>query len=402
MMKITALRLSLSTVLFTTLAATACSVKSTDTPTATDGGVSATPDASTPADVGALGFAASNLDLTGIDLSKIGDYVVDDPNCTIDSGQNLASCGDGAQVLAFKIQTMSDGSKLGVYVARSFKVPAGMLLTVQGSLPIALVALGTIEIEGSFHGNATRDLTIAGGRTSETNTATIGGRPEGTTKSAGSGGGFCGSGGAAAAEVGTGLPGGLAFGTSDLIPLLGGSAGGDNIGLHDGGGGGGAIELVAKTSITIAAGAVIHVGGGGGSFGGAAGAADGQEASGGGSGGAILVESPIVTIAGTLAANGGGGGGGTSNMNPGGADATATSSPALGGQTANISRGGDGSAASNVDGAPGMVTAGETAGGGGGAAGRIRINTASGKSSLIAATLSPTPATACVTQGKLH
>ena len=45
-----------------------------------------------------LGFTPSNVDLTGLDLSTIGDFVVDNNECTIDTDSNLASCGDGARL----------------------------------------------------------------------------------------------------------------------------------------------------------------------------------------------------------------------------------------------------------------------------------------------------------------
>jgi hypothetical protein len=55
--------------------------------------------------MGALPFTPSNVDLSGIDLSKLGDFVVDNNECTIDTDNNLTSCGDGASVLGFKIAT---------------------------------------------------------------------------------------------------------------------------------------------------------------------------------------------------------------------------------------------------------------------------------------------------------
>src|SRR5512143_2191046 len=127
---------------------------------------SATPDASKP-----LGFVASNVDLTGIDLSKVGDFIVDNDACTIDTNSNLASCGDGGNVLAFKIATQSDGSKVAVYVAKSMNVLAGKNLTVTGSLPFVFIALDTIRISGTLNANSKGDVAIAGGQEVKTSRA---------------------------------------------------------------------------------------------------------------------------------------------------------------------------------------------------------------------------------------
>ena len=134
----------------------ACSVTSTNA--ATDAGP-ITPgtdasDGSSAVDGGSspLGFTPSNVDLSGIDLSKVGDFVVD-ADCTINTDTNLASCGDGANVLGFKVATQSDGTKVGVYVARSMTVPAGKSLTVEGSLPLVFIALETITIGGAVDGS---------------------------------------------------------------------------------------------------------------------------------------------------------------------------------------------------------------------------------------------------------
>ena len=135
-------RLGLGLVMACTLASAGCS--STAVPVVADGGP-----VDSGTDSGGLGFTPSNIDLSGMDLSKVGDFVVAETNCTIASGELLASCGNGADVLAYKLATQSDGSKVGVYVARSIRIEAAAQLTVQGNYPVVLVALDQISILAS-------------------------------------------------------------------------------------------------------------------------------------------------------------------------------------------------------------------------------------------------------------
>ena len=352
-----------------------------------------------------LAFTPSNVNLDGMDLSKVGDFKVDDANCTLSSEELVASCGNGGDVLAFKLAKQADGSPIAVYVARSIHIPAKMTLTIQGKNPVVLIALDTIDVRGSLVAAATGDSAIAGGhgpaKKENARGAGPGGGSPATTVSAGGGGAHCGKGGVGASEVGKAAPpatrAGVAYGAASLAPLLGGSAGGAAA-ASAGGAGGGAVQLIARTSIHIAAGGVIHAGGGGGEFGGEA---SGQEAAGGGSGGSILLEAQDVTVAGTLAVNGGGGGSGTSSNIPSGANATGSATPAPGGASNGVSPGGSGSGGTRIDGANGAASPDKTAGGGGGGAGRIRINTKSGVATLAGGTLSPPATTTCTTQGKL-
>src|SRR5579859_172503 len=242
-----------------------------------------------------LPFTASNIDLSGMDLSKVGDFNVAEPSCTLSSEDLVASCGNGGDALAFKLTKQADGSPIAVYVARSVSIAPRAVLTIQGKNPIAIVALDTIDVRGGLVAAAVGAGPVAGGRA---NLATQGTGPgsggAGNASTSAGGGGYCGKGGTGALEVGkTGAPatGGAAHGEASLVPLFGGAAGGA-VSPGGGGAGGGAIELVAAKSITIGAGASIHVGGGGGEFGGET---LGQGAAGGGSGGSILLESEVVT-----------------------------------------------------------------------------------------------------------
>ena len=383
------------------LALVGCTVNNnTVNPDAGPTGDAGTSDSAVQGDSGprTLAFTASNIDLSGLDLSMVGDIDAT-MNCSFNSDMKQQLCGDDAKVV-FKTMTLANGTKVGVYVARSFRVEPNAVVKIDGNAPIVFVALDKIEVLGGIVGAAKDYGTVAGGFTQETHN-TKGGGPggglAGTSMNAAGGGSYCGIGGAGASESGApGSAGGPAYGTPELVPLVGGSSGG--AGEASAGAGGGAVQLVASNAITIAAGGFVHVGGGGGGNGGAAGT---QEASGGGSGGAILLEATTVTVAGILAANGGGGGeGALGNV---GADATATDQPALGGNDPmRGSNGGNGSAGVSAKGTDGAVKAGSTAGGGGGGAGRIRINTKSGAATLTGATLSPAASTTCATQGTIH
>jgi hypothetical protein len=96
---------------------------------------------------------------------------------------------------------------------------------------------------------------------------------------------------------------GVPYGTPQLSPLLAGSAGG-NAGTPAaaGGKGGSAVQLIAGTSFEIGAAGGINVPGNGGVP--LTGAGVNGDA--GGSGGAILVEATSIHVAGYVTANGGG------------------------------------------------------------------------------------------------
>jgi hypothetical protein len=167
--------------------------------------------------------------------------------------------------------------------------------------------------------------------------------------------------------------GGAAFENPDLIPLRGGCATWDGYGTQ----GAGAIQVVSRVRIEIAEDSVISANG---KRGGAVGEQDRGWAGGGSSGGGVLLEAPDVVLgAGSaLVANGGGGGAGIGDD---GSSGEVSTSRAPGGRCnppSNFcSNGGDGGAAAGRP-SSGMDLAAASwghAGGGGGAAGYIRINT---------------------------
>jgi hypothetical protein len=352
---------------------------------------------------GVLSFTPSNIDLSGIDLSKITDEDVSG-NCQIRTGEGAATdCfnrpGDGVVI-------QSDGSKIHVIVLKSLRVEPQAhisLSAIQGNLPLAIVTLGDFTMLGTIDAHGFGTSPSGGGFTAQGNMKGSGpGGGAGATGmslvpgAAAGGGSYCGQGGQGAVEMGAAGPAGAkspTYGTPEIVPLVGGSSGGG--GDLGGGAGGSGLQLVAGGTFTMGAGSYVNVGGGAGPQGGTT----GQEAGGGGSGGSLLIEATTVKIAGTLAANGGGGGGGGGSQSDG-HDATADATPAAGGP--GMSAGGAGAAGSTLDGASATTSsAGGSAGAGGGGAGRLRINSKTGQADLTGATLSPAATTSCVTQGML-
>lgn len=209
----------------------------------------------------------------------------------------------------------------------------------------------------------------------------------------GGGNGSAGSNGGGIPGPGTldGAIGGAANGDASIEPLAGGCAGGGLRNTFTGaiianytGGGGGALQLVSATSIRLEAGASILANGAGGYQ-----AIEGGAA--GGAGGSILLEAPSVSLApgSAITANGGSGAGGDrGSSNTSGHDGGRTTSRApsvtpSGAVCAAPAECGSSGSGGALEGPP---TDGEGitfdnqhnryAGGGGGAPGRIRINTA--------------------------
>src|SRR5262245_29189045 len=166
---------------------------------------------------------------------------------------------------------------------------------VRGSRAVALLAHRDVEVTGLLDVSA-----------------------DGSTSGPGSQGGGCvgqdshdagGSGGAGMATIGGhGGRGGSTRGHDyggacralDGRPLVGGAAGGRNLGTSGavptilGGGGGGAVQLVSRVAITLHNGGKIDAGGGGGMA-----HTRLTAGTGGGSGGIIVLEAPGVTLDGS-------------------------------------------------------------------------------------------------------
>ncbi len=354
-------------------------------------------------DAGPLGYTPSNFNPGTIPVDG-GDGGMDwngAPAVTVST--SCTSTAVGCLPISPVTVGQTGGMFADVYVLKSLTVTSTGALTLVGPNPIIFAVLGAVDIEGSLLANGRGS---GGGATAGPGGYLPGTQPgpgagqgaclgEATTANSGSGAAsYCGLGGAGGAGSGTAAVGGMPYGTPDLAPLWGGSAGGICETIVPGPGGG-AVQISSGLSITVGVAGAINAGGGG-----------GQEGTGGGSGGAILLEAPLVTIDGTLAANGGGGGQLYANTgSPGGEDGLASAQPALGGNDgAHSGVGGNGSAGTTLNGGNGApsTTSVNYGGGGGGGAGRIRINTPTGAATIgSAATVSPALSTTCATQGTL-
>ena len=340
-------------------------------PSAADAG--SVPDA--PA--AALEFKPSNFDLSGIDASKLGDVVIS-ADCRLSASARPDFCGARSGTFAYKLVEQPGGGKLGVFFAKSIRIEPNASVKVGGESAIAIVALDTFDIRGNIDASVATHQPSPGGFSGslDDSSAPANGRGPGagragTTTSGAGGGGFCGIGGAGGTNDGSpGAVGGKPSGNAELVPLMGGSSGGS--GTMDSGSGGGAIQLVAGKKLVVATSGSIGANGGGGW---SSGVVNTQPGAGGGSGGAILIESKIVEMAGTLAANGGAGGGNNSNyVGKNGQDGKTGDAPATCEYTSESSAGGAGAAGATTNGGEGIAVAQYPGTGGGGSAGRIRIN----------------------------
>jgi hypothetical protein len=341
-------------------------------------------------DGGALSLGLpSNVPKGAIPAGKIGDIVLND-DCYADTSTGEFACHGGSDTTDYvyaSIEQPGGGSAM-LFVMKSLRVAQSAQLHVYGGVPAIFYAEDTIKIDGAVNG-VEAGQSPAGGF--EQDSTGHGGGPGGGDavlgyNSAG-GGSYCGLGGKGGqGETNPASKGGKAYGSPELLPLIGGSSGGGGATVNSSGGtGGAAIEFAAGLSISISLTGVINVGGTGGHANGGA----------GGSGGALLLEAPAVAVHGTLAANGGGGAlnnGGSSGQSGQPGDSAALGSGVTGGvgSAGAVANGGDGSLENGSN---------NSSGGGGGGAGRIRINTKAGKADLSGATLSPAATTPCMTEG---
>lgn len=121
----------------------------------------------------------------------------------------------------------------------------------------------------------------------------------------GGGGGFSAAGGIAAGPASVTGIGGPTYGSSQLLPLIGGSGGGGGAGglafSGSGGGGGGGAILIASSGTVNVSGSIVANGGASGTS-----AGDGRGATGGGgSGGAIRIVATAISGNGTISAQAG-------------------------------------------------------------------------------------------------
>jgi hypothetical protein len=319
---------------------------------------------------------------------------------------------DGGVALRTAVVTLSNGNEAAIVFFDSYTLAAGATLTVTGQRALILAANDTLLIQGTIAtaesptnewsgGGPPGPATAARAGVCDDDSENGGGAAgslDANEELGGGGGGFCGPGGHgtggappvdAGADAASGGPaGGQPYGNASLVPLVGGSSGGNASHASNDNHGGGAVELVAGSSLTIDLDGVIDMAGGG--YG------NNVSANGGGSGGAILLEAPSVTVRGTLAANGGAG----SVLNGGfGAPGMASDQPT----TEARNQGGQGSASAVIAGGDAHAGAGFQTAGGGGGAGRIRMNTGCGGTLKLnsGAIVSPGAGTTCTTSGTL-
>lgn len=237
----------------------------------------------------------------------------------------------------------------GVFNFTSVNIPTGVTVTFKKNAtntPVVILAsgnvtvAGTINVSGSNAANtgAAGDGNIGddglpgvagiggyeggnGGATANSGQAGNGlgpgggrGAKRGSYAFGGGGGGFGSSGannpsfswGYSESNYGNVGYGGPAYGSSLLLPLIGGSGGGGGAGgtvfAGSGGGGGGGAILIASSGTVTVSGSLLANGGGSGSS-----AGDGAGGTGGGgSGGAIRIVATTITGNGTISAAGGG------------------------------------------------------------------------------------------------
>jgi len=262
-------------------------------------------------------------------------------------------------------------------IARTSITIAGAGLKATGSRPLALLALGSIDVSGQIRADA-EGATPGPGATDLTLGCHVGAPPSPGLNGGGggAGGSFVTAGGAGGAgNVGAnpgGTPGTPVGPISDLRGGCSGGTGapGNTLALDPGGAGGGGVYLLAATSMNIT-GTINASGGGGGR-----GRQSKSGGSGGGSGGMIVLWSPMLTGSPTLIASGGGGGGGAdngANGTPGGEGLTILAALGGAGGSQGAGVGGKGSLGMGPGLAGGDDNTSAGGGGGGGGGGVLRI-----------------------------
>jgi hypothetical protein len=283
---------------------------------------------------------------------------------------------------------LNSGSHVRVLHVRSINLNAADKVSVSGAYGLILLVDQNVNFTGALGQVTTINLaanlyTPGAGAPTATKGANGGsGGPNNITDNGGGGAGHGSNGGNGGGVAnGVGPLGGGSYG--DQHALEGGASGGGD-GNTQGGAGGGALQITACGSFTVSQYVLFNASGGGGGAGfGAAQAANGGGGGGGGSGGTFIFEATKMSIGGEVVANGGGGGsGGVGNFGMvlamSGANwdpSSPPSTPAPGGVGGGAAGGAGGAGMSlPVDGTTSKMQF-VGSGGGGGAYGRIFLNT---------------------------
>jgi len=318
---------------------------------------------------------------TAIDLIDASSYDSDSHFLTV----------NGTTVQAGHARVAGPAGPIEVLLATTFHAELGSTFTLQGTVPVAIIANNTIQIDGAVAvGSGARllaDCAPLGG---------VNGTPDDNGGGGGGGGAYQGSGGAGGSGDGNQATGGAGETSAAAVGLLGGCPGGDGgssaMVAPGGGVGGGAVDFASAVSYSQSG--SIQAGGAGG-----LGAPQNAGGSGGGSGGMILIESPNVMLMGQLGANGGGGGGGGGastvgkDGSPGGFGTTPAGGGGGGAGGGGGSGGGDGGATDKLGGSSVLGIGNRGGGGGGGGSGYIAIACPSpnASSASISPPLTPWP-----------
>ena len=308
-------------------------------------------------------------DLALIDLPMTGP-----PYCFGSTGGLMRYCNDtlSTEVLTLPstINTSNAGSCTETPMSGTTQVCviyAGRILVTNdvraiGSRPLVLVAVETINVQGTLDAASRRIL----GQGAGANTGLCPGPKAPSGESGGAGGTYQGKGG----DGGTAAPSSQGTAPMAFAPtsVRGGCPGAPSLAASGNPGvGGGVLYLIAGSVITVGGAGRLDVSGAGAFAGDGAGA-------GGGAGGLIVLDAAAFQIQGDLMANGGGGASGSSGgLASSGGESAAPGSAAAGGPSTVGLFGGAGSA--GLVGLPGQAGGGTGpgmfGGGGGGGAGWI-------------------------------
>ncbi|MCE9572253.1 MAG: hypothetical protein K8W52_03775 [Deltaproteobacteria bacterium] len=341
----------------------------------------------------ALGCAADGKRCVDISASNGLNAALDAPGTRSDftlgagasfdtaSGTVLDSNGSAVLIPSVLVSQPAGGPSIRAFLARSITLHGA---SVTGVNAFAIVADDTIEIDGTLDLRPSAGSPGPGSSTaSQCKGADVLLAGSGQSRYSGGGGGA----GHATSGAGGGNWGGTtalggaaggAYGVVETTPLVGGCAGGsvnsETTPKAIGGLGGGAAQLVARRTIRVVRSGVINAGGGGGG--------GDYSGGGGGAGGAVLLEAPTVVVDGSGSGVFVNGGAASCGGTPG---ASGLSSTAAAQATCDATGGGAGGTGvlaptrgSDICPTPSACSFQGIGHGGGGAAGLLRVNTATG------------------------